>query len=116
VKTVIAYGFITAALVAAAAGCGSHSSAGSTARAAATSTAVTADEQAAARLVQPCVTAAHIATAKSCIEGKVPPAKRAALKACLASDVAAIPGVHATAARQAFKDGAQACVAAALQP
>lgn len=104
-----------------AAGCGSHSggSAGSTsshARAVASSTALRADEQAAVKLVQSCLTATHIATFKSCVEGKVPAAKRAALKQCLAKDVASIPGVHASAAKQALKDGAQACAATALKP
>lgn len=102
----------------AAVGCGSHS-AGSTsshARAVASSTALRADEQAAVKLVQSCLTATHIATFKSCVEGKVPVAKRAALKQCLAKDVAAIPGVHASAAKKALKDGAQACAATALKP
>jgi len=110
-----------AALAASAAvgGCHGSTSTGSTsshARAVASSTAVRADEQAAAKLIQPCLTAAHFVTAKSCIEGKVPAAKRAALRQCLAKDVASIPGVHASAAKQAFKQGAQACVATALQP
>lgn len=100
-----------------AAGCGSHSgSTSSHARAVASSTALRADEQAAVKLVQSCLTATHIATFKSCVEGKVPAAKRSALKQCLAKDVASIPGVHASAAKQALKDGAQACVATALKP
>jgi hypothetical protein len=104
-----------------AAGCGSHSGSGagstsSHARAVASSTAVRADEQAAVKLVQSCLTATHIATFKSCVEGKVPAAKRTALKQCLAKDVAAIPGLHAAAAKKALKDGAQACVATALKP
>jgi hypothetical protein len=114
--TAAAAGVMTLALLA---GCHSGSSAGSTsshARAVASSTAVRADEQAAVKLVQSCLTATHIATFKSCVEGKVPPAKRAALKQCLARDVAAIPGLHAAAAKKALKDGAQACVATALKP
>jgi len=58
------------------------------------------------------MTAVHVATAKSCIEGKVPPAKRAALRACLAADAAATVGHPGGKAR--FEAGAQACVAKAL--
>jgi hypothetical protein len=94
--------------------CGKSSPAvSSRAHAIASSTVVAGDEQAAARLVQSCVTAAHIAQVKSCLESKVPPAKRAALRACLASDAASSIGPGGKAK---FKAGAQACVAAALKP
>lgn len=90
--------------------CSSHPRA----HAAATSTAVQADEQAAAVLLQSCVTAVHIAQAESCIESKVPPAKRTALKTCLASD--AVSALRRTGHVMAtFRAGAQPCVQAALK-
>lgn len=92
--------------------CASHPVAGSHARALASSTVMQADEQAAARLVQSCVTAAHLAAVKSCLEGKVPLAKRTALGQCLAADATATAGRPGAVAR--FRAGAQACVAKAL--
>lgn len=64
-------------------------------------------------LIQPCLAATHLATAKSCIEGKVPPTKRDALKKCLADDVAGSVGTHGATAK--FRSGAQACTATALR-
>jgi hypothetical protein len=68
----------------------------------------------AATLIQPCLAATHLATAKSCIEGKVPQPKRAALRVCLLDDVAGSVGKHGASAK--FKAGAATCAATALRP
>ncbi len=110
-----------AALAAALVACGSSgggdgSSSSGAARSAAASIAanptVKADEQAAARLIQGCLTAAHIAGVKSCILGKVSRDKRTALGKCLATDAAGVVGRPDAKAK--FAQGAQACVATAL--
>ena len=111
-----------AALAAALAACGSSSggdgssSSSGAARSAAASIAanptVKADEQAATRLIQGCLTAAHIAGVKSCILGKVTRDKRTALGKCLATDAAGVVGRQDAKAK--FAQGAQACVTTAL--
>ncbi len=93
--------------------CGTPASSSST-RVAVTPMALAGDEQAAARLVQPCVSAASLTSAKACVEGKVPAAKRTALKQCLANVLADVPGVHPSADRAAFEAGAQSCVVKVL--
>lgn len=95
--------------------CGpSHSgSAHSAASSIAANPSVQADEQEAAQLVRHCVTAAHVAAFKTCLENQVPVPARAALKACVAS--AAASSVGKKGARALFEQGAQACVATALK-
>jgi hypothetical protein len=106
-----------AALAAALAACGggggsSSGAARSAAGSIAANPTVKADEQAAAKLIQGCLTAAHIADVKSCILGKVSKDKRTALGQCLARDAAGVVG--RADARAKFAQGAQACVTTAL--
>lgn len=76
--------------------------------AAATSTAVAADKAQARKDVTACVNTGHVKVAEDCLKADVPPAKRHALKVCLAD--------AALAGWASFKaTGAQACVSAALQ-
>lgn len=94
--------------------CNSHPKAHAVASSS-TSTAVQAGEQAAAALLQSCITAVHVAQAESCIEGKVPAPKRVALKTCLGTDaVAALK--HSGHVMATFRAGAQPCVVTALKP
>jgi len=99
----------------AACGGGSASSSGS-ARAVASSIAANpslkADEQAAAKLIQGCLTLAHVSDVKGCLLGKVSPDARKALGSCLAKAAASVVGQHDAKAK--FGQGAQACVATAL--
>jgi hypothetical protein len=81
----------------------------------ASSSQVAADEQAAVRnVVDPCLSALHIAAVQTCIEGKVPPAQRQATKKCLLN-AALADHVSRKTGRQTFMDvSAPQCVAAAL--
>lgn len=111
-------GFASAAavavLVVACNGTGHHSTAARQAvHSAAANPTVAAGEQAAAKLVASCVTSAHLADAKTCIEGKLPPAKRAAAKTCLAQAAATAAG-HPGHVRETFRPLAQSCAATAL--
>lgn len=67
----------------------------------------------AATLVQPCLTATHLVTVRSCIEGKVSQPKRAALKKCLVDDVVGTVGRQGASVK--FKMSAETCVATALR-
>lgn len=112
-RAIAALALIALSLLAACSGSGSSTgSVHAAASSIAANPTVRADEQAAVRLVQGCLSGARIADVKGCIEGKFSPEARAGLGRCLAKAAAASAGPGAKAK---FAAGAQSCVATALE-
>lgn len=121
--TTVAAAAAAAGLITLAVGCGAHGSTLTAGAATGSTTRVSFGAQAAGadpyltqaqQLIKPCLTLTHLATARSCVEGTVPSAKRKVLEKCLADDVTGSVGEHGASA--AFKTGAETCTATALRP
>lgn len=112
VKAALAAPVIAALALVSACGGGGDSSAHSAASSIAANPSVKADEQAAVKILQGCATLAHVADVKGCILDRFSPEARTALGRCLAKAAASAIG---PGGKQKFLDGAQACVATALE-